>query len=101
MGRRPYADRFKTKDCKQISTSLLNKHHFFDGGVRSGWISWSRGEEKAVRITFVVSTVEGKEFIRFQYNEFIYIARIVSTPCNDGGRRWWFICPFVVNDRVC
>ena len=111
MGRRPYSDRLTTNDCKQISTSLLNKNHFFDGGVRSGWISWGKDKEKADRITFVVSTVEGQEYIRFQYThtevksgqktDRIFVAGVVSTPCHFGGRRWWFICPFFVNEYVC
>jgi hypothetical protein len=111
MGRRPYSDRLTTKDCKQISASLLHKHHFFDGGVRSGVISWGRDAEKVEKITFVVSTIEGQEYIRFQYThtdvksgqktDRIFVAGILSTPCNYGGRRWWFICPIFVNDYVC
>jgi len=99
MGRKP--GRLMTKDCKQIPISLLKKRHFFDGGVREGRISFGSDEKTAEKITFVVSTVEGEEFFRIQHKEGIFIPQIVSTPCNFGGRRWWFICPVVDNAYVC
>jgi hypothetical protein len=34
-------------------------------------------------------------------DELDYKARLVWTPCNFGGRRWWFVCPLVVNGRAC
>ncbi len=62
-------------------------------------------------VSFAVSTVAGDEYIRFQYTqtdkhsgektELDYKVRLVWTPCHFGGRRWWFICPLIVNGRVC
>jgi hypothetical protein len=102
MKRNFFSKRFLTKDCKQISISLLKKHHFFDGGVRGKTFSLGSDEKTAEKITLVVSTDEGKEFFRIQYNGRIcYIARIVSTRCHYGGRRWLFNCPFIDNDHVC
>jgi len=90
---------------------FLNKHHYFDGGVRWGGCNWSRNGEQTGSIGFTVSTLEGDEYVRFQYTqtdrntnektELDYKARIESTPCHFGGRRWWFICPLVVNGRAC
>ncbi|HUU29584.1 MAG TPA: hypothetical protein VM123_17415 [archaeon] len=111
MGRWSYSSRWTVEECKSISTKFLNKHHYFDGGVHWGGMSWSRGGEKTGSSDFVVSTVEGDEYIRFQYtqtdrhtgekSELDYKARLVWTPCYFGGRRWWFICPLVVNGRAC
>ena len=111
MGRWSYSSRWMVDECKSISTKFLNEHHYFDGGVRWGGMSWSRGDEKTGSIGFVVSTVEGDEYIRFQYtqtdkdtgekSELDYKARLTWMPCYFGGRRWWFICPLVVNGRVC
>lgn len=94
-----------------ITTKFLNEYNYFDGGIRAGEMSWSRNGEKTGSIGFVVSTVEGNEYIRFQYTwtdretgekaELDYKARLTWTPCYFGDRRWWFICPLVVNGKVC
>ncbi len=111
MGRRSYSSRWTTEESKSISVKFLNEHHYFDGGVRWGGMDWTRHGEKTGSISFVVSTVEGDEYVRFRYtqtdrhsgekNDLDYKARLDSTPCNFGGRRWWFICPLVVNGRAC
>jgi hypothetical protein len=74
-------------------------------------MNWSRNGEKTGSIGFVVSTVQGDEYIRFQYTqtdrhteqktELDYKARLDWTSCHFGGCRWWFVCPLVVNGRVC
>ena len=111
MGRWSHSDRQTVEECKEITVKFLNEHHFFAGGVRSGGMKWTRNGEQTGSINFVVSTAEGDEFIRFQYTltdrhsgektELDYKARLDSTPCHFGGRRWWFICPLVVSGRAC
>ena len=111
MGRWSYSDRWTVEECKSITTKFLNKHHYFNGGVRWGGMNWSRNGEQTGSIGFVISTTENDEYIRFQYTqtdrhssektELDYKARLVWTPCHFGGRRWWFICPLVVNGHVC
>lgn len=111
MGRWSYSSRSTTGECKSISVKFLNTHHYFDGYVRAGGMKWSRNGEETGSIGFVISIIEGDEYIRFQYaqsnrntaekTELDYKALLVSTPCHFGGRRWWFICPLVVNGNVC
>jgi len=111
MGRWSWSNRKTVEECKSISTKFLNEHHYFDGGVRWGGMNWSRGGEKTGSISFIVSTVDGDEYIRFQYtqtdkytnekSELDYRVRLAWTPCYFGGRRWWFICPLVVNGQLC
>jgi hypothetical protein len=111
MGRWSYSTRWTVEECKTITTKFLNEHKYFDGGIRTGGMSWSRNGDKTGSIGFVVSTVEGDEYIRFQYTqtdrnteektELDYKARLDWTTCYFGGRRWWFICPLVVNGRAC
>ena len=111
MGRWSYSSRGTTEECKSITVKCLNDRHYFDGGVRWDRMNWTRNGERTGGISFVVSTVEGDEYIRFQYtladrysgekNDLDYKVRLGSTPCNFGGRRWWFICPLVVNGRAC
>ena len=74
-------------------------------------MKWTRNGERIGSIDFVVSTIENDEYIRVQYTlkdrfsgestDFDYKARLTSTPCHFGGRRWWFICPFVINGQPC
>jgi len=111
MGRWAYSNRRTVEECKTLTSQFLNKHEYFDGSVRQGIINWSRNGEKISSLGFVVSTVEGDEYIRFQYTqtdrntekkiEIDYKARLDWTPCFFGGRRWWFICPLVVDGNVC
>lgn len=111
MGRWSYSSRWTVEECHTITTKFLNQYNYFDGGVRHGGMNWSRNGEKTGSIGFEVSTVESDEYIRFQYTqtnketdektEFDYKACLEWTSCYFGGRRWWFICPLVVNGQVC
>ena len=97
MGRWSYSSRWTTEECKSIPVKFLNEHHYFDGGVRWGGMNWTRGGEKTGRISFVVSTVEGDEYIRFRYtqtdrhwgekSDLDYKAGLDSTPCHFGSRK--------------
>lgn len=109
MGRWSYSDRVTVDECKSITTKYLNDHNYFNGGIHWEEISWIRAGEIVGRISIAVSTID--EYIRFQYTQtdrhtgektnLDYKARLTWTPCYFGGRRWWFICPLVVNGRVC
>jgi hypothetical protein len=111
MGRWSYSDRRTTNECRAITTKFLNQHRYFGGGIRWGGMNWSRNGEKTGSIGFVVSTPPEEKCIRFQYtqtdhntgekSELDYKAQLTSTACHFGGRRWWFICPLVVNGRAC
>ncbi len=111
MGRWSYSNRLTVEDCHRISTTFLKQHNYFDGGVVSGRMSWSCIGKKTGSIGFIISTVEGDEYIRLSYTQtdrftteeshLDYTARLESTPCNFGGRRWWFICPLIVSGHAC
>ena len=111
MGRWSYSSRWTVEECKSITAKFLNEHKYFNGGVRWGGMSWNCGGKKTGSIGFVVSTVEGDEYIRFQYTqtdrstdektELDYKVRLDWTPCYFGGHRWWLICPLVVNGTSC
>lgn len=111
MGRWSYSNRWTVEDCKTITTKFLNEHKYFNGGVRWGSMSWSRNGEKTGSISFSVSTIKGEEYIHFKYTqtnrdtkektELDYKVQLTWTPCYFGGRRWWFICPLIVNGREC
>lgn len=111
MGRWSYSTRGTVEEQHSISTKFLKDNKYFIGGIRSGGISWSRNGQETGSVSFIVSTCEGEEYIRFLYTntnratnvktELDYIVQLTWTPCNYGGRRWWFICPLSMNGLVC
>ncbi len=95
MGRWSYSDRRTVEECKDITVKILNEHHLFDGGVRSGRLKWTRNGEQTGNINFAISTTEGDEYIRFRYTvtdrhsgektSLDYKAQLDCTPCHFGG----------------
>ena len=111
MGRYSYSNRRTVEDCKTITTMFLNEHNYFDSIVRNGGMNWNRNGEETGSIGFVISMEECDEYIRFKYThtdrntdekiELDYKARLTWTSCYFGGRRWWFVCPLVIDGRAC
>jgi len=111
MGRWEYSNRRTVEQCKSISTKFFkDKGYLCSNEERSchGSIFWSHNGRS---IGFGVSTFKGNEYINLKYTitdkstnqktEIDYNAKLTWTPCNFGGRRWWFICPLVVNGQIC
>lgn len=111
MGRYYFDKKDTVEDCRSVSISFLKKHDYF-GGYRSGGIAWKNcyGEETS-SIGVAVSTMEGDNYVRFQYTttdrstgektEYDYKVRLTTTLCNFGGVRYWFICPLSRNGVYC
>ena len=111
MGRYYFDKKDTVEDCRSVSISFLRKHGYFCG-YRSGGISWknSCGEETS-SIGIVVSTLDGDNYVRFQYTttkrdtgektKYDYKVQLTTTPCNFGGVRYWFICPLSKNGVYC
>lgn len=112
MGRDSYSNRWTVENCKSISTKFLKENGYFKGlHTFGGVISWScRGQSRG-SVGISSSMVEGDEYIRFEYTytdrtteektNLNYKVRLVSTPCHFGGKRWWFICPLVIEGHPC
>jgi hypothetical protein len=92
--------------------TLQRKGVFTKESAWSGLITWSRNEEVAASLSFVLEYGEsGPTGVRFMYTitdkdtgerkDYTYTVPVVSTRCNYGGMRWWFICPIVMNGRAC
>lgn len=111
MGRWSFSSRRTAESCHSISTKFLNKYKYFLGGLRSGGITWSVGGRETGSVGFRVSTETANEYINFIYTqtdritnektEFDYKVQLTWTSCHFGGRRWWFVCPLMVNGRAC
>ena len=114
MGRPPWSDRKMVEQCKSIDTTWLNRHGYFCG-FKAGGMQWKNALGDVISsISFHVSVDEDdprENYVRFLYTqtkqstdektELDYKVRLVTTPCNFGGVRYWFICPLVVDDKPC
>jgi hypothetical protein len=100
-------------DIKKITTSFLKKHEYFKGW-RSGTITWTSsgwGGEHKSSVGIEVSTINGESYLRIHYTQtdrdtqekkdFNYKIPLTTTPCNYGGNRYWFICPWYKNGKYC
>jgi hypothetical protein len=114
VGRQPWSSRRTVEECKSIDIPWLKQHGYFCG-FKSGGIEW---RNDAVEITssigIHVSVDEsniGGNYLRLIYNqtnnfmnektELDYKIELVTSPCKFGGVRYWFICPLMVNGRLC
>ncbi|MBA7480479.1 hypothetical protein ES707_15940 [subsurface metagenome] len=104
MGRYYYSKKDTVDSHKSIPIKFLKQHGHLVG-YSSGGISWTRGGEKTGSVSYEVDIMHpGDEYIRFKYTTTIratgekidqdYKVRLVSTKCNYGGQRWWFICNY-------
>jgi len=94
---------------KKISTSFLKEHKYYKGFVGGNMIwtnNWSKAESS---VGLEVSTYS--DYLRIYYTqtdryteekkEFNYKIPLTTTPCNYGGKRYWFTCPWYKNGQYC
>jgi hypothetical protein len=112
-GRGVWNRKNRVDEARSIDILDLQRKEVFSKGSTWSWISsWSRKGEVVASISYRVESDEnGPSGLRFMYaitdnetgekKDYNYIIAVVSTPCNYGGKRWWFICPLVANGRAC
>ena len=103
----------RVDDARAIDIVDLQRNEVFSKGSGMNWTSsWSRNGKEVASICYrVESSGDHPTGLRFTYainnnqsgekKDYSYVIPVVSTPCNFGGKRWWFICPLVVNGRSC
>lgn len=112
MGRWPYSYRKIVEECFSISIRQLKRDGCLSRMFTSGELSWSNNfGKKLVNVGYQISIIGVRSYMRLQYNfkigttgeagDLDYEIRLVSTPCNFGGRRWWFICPLITDGMAC
>ena len=111
MGRWSYSNRAEADGLKKIDVRFLKKLGYFKGWS-SGTLTWTHGYSGSKSsISIQTSILEGDEYLRLTYTQtdrdtiektdFDYKVQLVTTPCNYGGKRYWFICPLVKSNRYC
>lgn len=105
MGRYYFDKKDTVEDCRSVRISFLKRHGYFDEPCcMSGTISWKNcfGDETS-SIGIMVFTLDDDKYVRFRYTSteratgektsYDYKVQLVTTACNFGGVRYWFICP--------
>ncbi|HOX30531.1 MAG TPA: hypothetical protein P5080_05070 [Candidatus Paceibacterota bacterium] len=102
---KPEADYLKKIDISWLKQQgLLQRWH-------SSTISWTNGftgDKSSIGIE--VALLDDDKYARIHYTQteqngekrdFDYRIPITSTPCNYGGQRYWFACPWYKNGVYC
>jgi len=112
-GRAVWNRKNRVDEARSIDIIDLQKENVFSKGPGMIWASsWSRNGKVVASISYRVEGGEnGPSGLRLMYtitdnnsgekNDYDYTIPVVSTPCNYGGKRWWYICPLIVNGRSC
>ncbi len=110
MGRYYFSTKTEADNLKKIDISWL-KHQGLLQGWHSSTISWTNGftgDKSSVGIE--ISVLSKERYARIHYTQtgqneekryFDYRIPITSTPCNYGGERYWFTCPWYKNGNYC
>jgi hypothetical protein len=111
--------RQQAEGSNRISIFFLKKHGYLhkDFSRNSGNIKWTygmSGNENSIGFAIIRDnwgTPEEKTFIELTYtntsrwdggkSDMNYRVELTTTPCNLGGKRYWFICPLSKNGRYC
>lgn len=109
MGRWNYSNRYTVEESKRLSTIDLKDWGYFKPISCSGNIHWSRANTSTgsisiainekntlLYLSYTITSRENKDKQSFNYN-----VKIVTSKCNYGGVRYWFICPLNVNGKTC
>jgi len=101
------------ESINSIRIFWLKKKGFLGGGYRVGSLNWScNGENRgSIGIAINLDNSSHNDYANLKYthtdywseekSEMDYNVSLESTPCNYGGRRYWFICPLSSNGRYC
>lgn len=113
MGRWSWSTRYTVEQCLCLGMNDLKKIGLLKqkpGSFRV--VSWTdcTGQEKAKILCSPRGFKSGYIALRLIYTvtnsvpetrDVDSVIPLVTTPCNFGGVRYWFICPLTVNGREC
>ncbi len=111
MGRYYSGAKDEADRLRQITVFDLKQWNYFIGR-RSGTVTWTSGWDGSKNsISVMVDLDENNPHLRIWYTQtdrstdektnFDYNIPLVTSKCNLGGKRYWFICPWYRNGRYC
>lgn len=101
------------EECQRvISIKFLQKGGFLAHQAYTSNIIWTYNPMEAGGVTFSLSKLGEEEFyMTLMYTRtdectgvrepITHEVQLVWTPCQFGGRRWWFMCPLASNGVAC
>jgi len=101
------------EQSRALSVFWLNKQGVFKSDTYHGSIYWTQGysEEKSSISYSFSDHFDNTGHLRLWYTQtdrysgektsLDYNVQLVTTPCNYGGKRYWFICPLSKNGQPC
>ncbi len=114
MGRWEWSNRKTVEQCWALDVIKMSKDGVFKGGPGKYWSLQYRNRQGKVICSFgywVRSDLHENLYLEMTYTlidqhqeesqSFNYRIDLTTTPCYFGGRRYWFICPCVVENRIC
>jgi len=110
-----YQSKDTVEDTRRLTASFLRKHRYFDGVNRGGTVTWTTsgawGEHKSGVSIQTLMHDPDKQELRIYYTQtdkhtdekkdFDYRIPLTTSPCNYGGVRYWFVCPWYKNGHYC
>jgi hypothetical protein len=99
--------------CKSLDVNLwMRKGLLKPGADSTGAWTWTYGDGRSFAINYRVDISDpSNASVRLWYSwvwtatqqqeSANYSVELTSTRPRFGGLRWWFICPLIVNGRVC
>lgn len=106
------------EQINRLSVFFLKKHKYLPQGESQtrGGVIWSSRDRKNDIDVVIKTSGNEKETIETSYAELIYTVSfrssgekidmrhkipLTTTPCNYGGKRYWFICPLIKDGKYC
>lgn len=98
-----YNRKARAEESCDLSIYRLRKQGMLSGNAYMPitWVMSNTGKETSISLTIDITT--DNPYARFQYRitdqnanktDYDYQVSLVTTPCNFGGVRYWFECPF-------
>lgn len=101
--------KIETDNCLKLSIFSLNQKHVLRDG-NDGDISWSFPNGNKSYVHFHIFWDIGVYYIQLVYTaidlernrkQINYDIELTTTPCNFGGKRFWFLCSGFSEGKVC
>jgi hypothetical protein len=105
MGRKPWTQRLTVEECLALDIAVLPRD-FLREDDALGTYRWldSNGAEifrAAITVSRQCSVVRLRYSLLGNQGPLDYFVETISTKCNFGGCRWWFVCPLVKDGIAC
>jgi hypothetical protein len=90
---------------KSIAVSMKDFRKLLFAGA-AGTITWTWSNGRSSSIGFVVNGPSEHPRVNLHYRwadreDLVFPVRLEATLTPFGGRRWWFVCPIIINDTAC